>query len=251
MAALLYAGKGSVLTGPVALRRHGLAVAPQTGLVDVLVPRANRRQDAGFIRLHRSSLLPAGVCAAGEICFALPPRAVADAVRGMTDLREVRAVVAGAVQRGICPIARLTEELADGPVQGSARLRQALAEDADGIRSVAEADLHDLITRSHLPEPMFNPRLFDGATFIATPDCWWPDAGVAVEVDSREWHLSPRDWERTLARHARMGAHGIVVLHFTLRQIRTKPDEVVSTIRAALAAGRGRPRTAIRALPAQ
>jgi very-short-patch-repair endonuclease len=85
---------------------------------------------------------------------------------------------------------------------------------------------------------MFNPRLFVGDEFLAVADAWWPDAGVAAEVDSREWHLSPDDWAATLARHARMGRHGIVVLHFTPGQIRTKPEQVVTDIRSALLAGR-------------
>lgn len=125
--------------------------------VDVLVPTSTSRGDAGFVRFHRSSRLPSRVCVAGEVRFALPPRAVADAVRGMTDLREVRAVVAGAVQRGICPVPRLAEELAGGPIRGSARLRRALTEVTAGIRSVAEADLRDLIMRARLPMPMFSP----------------------------------------------------------------------------------------------
>jgi hypothetical protein len=250
IAALLYAGPRSALSGPAALRRHGVR-APRSDLVDVLVPRATRRQDAGFARLHRTAQLPRLVCVAGEISYVLAPRAVADAVRGMTDIREVRAVVADSVQRGICPVPRLAEELAAGPVRGSARLRAALAEVADGIRSLAEADLRSLIKRARLPMPMFNPRLFAGETFVAIPDCWWPHAAVAAEVDSREWHLSPGDWEQTLARHARMGSHGIIVLHFTPGQVRTRPREVAAEIRAALAARRDRPVVPIRALPAR
>jgi hypothetical protein len=195
--------------------------------------------------------MPRMVCVAGEISYVLAPRAVADAARGMTDIREVQAVVADSVQRGICPVPRLAEELAAGPVRGSARLRTALAEVADGIRSSAEADLRSLIQQARLPMPMFNPRLFAGETFIAVPDCWWPGAGVAAEVDSREWHLSPRDWERTLARHARMGSHGIIVLHFTPGQIRAHRHEVAAKIRAALAARADCPAIPVRALPAR
>jgi hypothetical protein len=250
MAALLYAGPRSTLSGPAALRLHGVRT-PRPGPVDVLVPRATRRQDANFARLHRTARLPGLVCVAGEISYVPAPRAVADAVRGMTDIRDVRAVVADSVQRGICPVARLAEELAAGPVRGSARLRAALAEVADGIRSSAEAGLRSLIKHARLPMPMFNPRLFAGETFIAIPDCWWPDAGVAAEVDSREWHLSPRDRERTLARHARMGSHGIIVLHFTPGQIRTRQHEMATKIRAALAARRDHPVVPIRALPAR
>jgi hypothetical protein len=181
MAALLHGGPRSVLTGLAALRRHS-GQARRTEMIDVLVPATTTRRDAGFARFHRTSRLPDRVCVAGEISFALPPRAVADAVRGLTDLREVRAIVSSVVQRGICPILRLAEELADGPVQGSARLRQALAEVADGVRSVAEADLRDLIAWAGLPVPLYNPRLFSGATFIAVPGCWWPDAGVVAEA---------------------------------------------------------------------
>lgn len=132
----------------------------------------------------------------------------------------------------------------------SSWLRQALAEVADGVRSVAEGDLRDLIIRAGLPSPMFNAQLFAGEEFLGVADAWWPDAGVAAEVDSREWHLSPEAWERTLARHARMGRRGIVVQHFTPGQIRTKPDQVVTDIRSALWAGRQRPALAVRARPA-
>jgi very-short-patch-repair endonuclease len=192
--------------------------------------------------------MPGLFCADGAIRYALVPRAVADAVRPLPGLADVRAVVAEAVQRGMCPIPRLAEELAAGPVRGSAQLRQALAEVADGIRSPAEADLRDLIIGARLPMPMFNPRLLVGEAFLAAPDCWWPQAGVAVEVDSRAWHLSPREWEHTLARHARMSAHGINVLHFTPRQIKRERSAVAANIDGALATGRPLPH--IRAVPA-
>jgi hypothetical protein len=245
LAALLYAGPQSVLTGAAALHRHGLSgpgttgsAAGCAGAVDVLVPLSIRRADTGFVRLHRTGRLPEGFCVAGEARFVFPPRAVADAVRPMTDLNDVRAVVAEAVQRGRCSIQQLAEELARGPVWGSARLRHVLAEVAEGIRSAAEGDLRDLIVRARLSMPLFNPRLFVGAQFLAMPDSWWPELGVAAEADSRAWHFSPRDWEQTMARHARMSAHGIVVLHFPPRRIRYQRTEVADEIRRALASGR-------------
>jgi len=249
MAALLYAGPRSVLTGAAALRRHGIVV--RGNAVDVVVPDAVGRVDAGFVRLHRTTRLPRGFCVAGEIRYALPPRAVADAARWLTDLGEVRAVVAGAVQRGMCSVARLVEELEQGPRQGSANLRRALAEVADGVRSGAEGRRHALIRRAGLPMPLFNPRLFAGRAFLAVPDCWWPDAGVVAEVDSRAWHLSPRDWENTLARQARIAAISIIVLHFPPNRIYTEPKEVIAEIRSALAAGQGRSLPQVRTLPAR
>jgi hypothetical protein len=248
MAALLYAGPLSVLTGVAALHRHDLAAGQPGGLggshariVDVLVPTASRRADVAFARLHRTGRLPRGFCVAGEARFAFPPRAVADAVRLMSDLSEVRAVVAEAVQRGRCSIQQLAGELAAGPVRGSALLRQALAEVAEGVRSAAEADLRDLIRWARLPKPLYNPRLLVGEEFLAKPDCWWPESGVAGEADSRAWHFSPREWEQTMARHARMSAHGIIVLHFPPQRIRSQRRAVADEIRRALAAGRRLP----------
>jgi len=244
MAVLLYAGPRSVLTGAAALRRHGLSAGqPSAGArdqrtpVDVLVPVGSRRADVAFARLHRTSRLPAPFCVAGEIRFALPPRAVADTVRPMTDLADVRAVVAEAVQRGRCSIQHLAGELTAGPAPGSGLFRRALAEVAEGIRSAVEGDLRDLIRWARLPTPLYNPRLLVNGEFLAMPDCWWPESGVAGEADSRAWHISPDDWEQTLARHARMSAHGIIVLHLTSQRIRFKRREVAEDIRRALAAG--------------
>jgi hypothetical protein len=255
LAALLYAGPQSVLTGVAALRRHDLPTGrpggpggSDSGIVDVLVPQSNRRTDARFARLHRTGRLPAGFCVEGEARFAFVPRAVADAVRPMTDLADVRALVAGAVQRRMCSLMHLAEELSAGPVNGSAMLRQALAEVAEGIRSATEADLRGLIRWARLPAPLYNPRLLVDGEFLASPDCWWPESGVAGEADSKAWHFSPDEWEATMARHARMSAHGIVVLHYPPRRIRSQRRAVADEIRQALASGRRLPQ--IRTIPA-
>jgi very-short-patch-repair endonuclease len=248
MAALLYAGPGSVITGYAALRRFGFRV-PDLRTVDVLVPLASGRRSTGFIRVVRTVRVPEFFCVSGKIRFAIAARAVADAVRGLPKLREVRALVAGSVQSGWCQIGDLMRELEEGSPRGSARLRQVLAEVADGVRSTVEAELRDLVIRAGLPRPMFNARLYAGKVLIAVADAWWPDAGVAVEVDSREWHLSAEQWEQTMRRHARMTAQGILVLHFTPKQIRTEPAQVVAAIRAALEAGRAGP-SQVRTLPA-
>ena len=195
--------------------------------------------------------MPAAVLPTGQVCYAFPVRAVADTVRGLRDLSEVRAVVADAVQRGRVTVGELAGELEGGPARGSARYRRVLAEVADGVRSAAEGDLHDLVGRERLPEPMYNPSLYAGEEFIAVPDAWWPEAGVAGEIDSRQWHLSPSDWERTLARGTRMSARGIIVLRFPPRRVRTEGRIVAAEIRSALEAGRARGQLDIRAVPAR
>lgn len=241
MAALLYAGPGSVITGLAALRGQGVSKS-SPAVIDVLIPASRQRRSVAFVAVHQSRRMPEQVVVMGRRRYATVPRAVADAARGLTDLREARAVVASAVQKERCPLSMLAYELEHGPVRDSAVLRQALAEVTQGVRSVTEADFLGLIKRGRLPMPLLNARLYGpGGILIAVPDAWWPQAGVAAEVDSREWHLTPADWERTMRRHAEMSRHGIIVLHFTPRQIRSDPATVIAAIADALKAGAARP----------
>jgi hypothetical protein len=249
VAALLYAGPVSLITGPVALMHDSISSPVGLDAIDVLVPAKRQCSSTGFVRIHRTTRMPAQLSAIGPVRLVLTPRAVADTVRQLTSLRDVRAVVADAVQLGRCTISQLGGELANGPVRGSAKFRSVLAEVADGIRSTAEGDLRDLIRAARLPTPLFNPSLYIGDRFIAKPDAWWPKAGVACEVDSRQWHLSPDAWERTMSRHDLMGEIGIIPLHFSPSQIRREPAIVVQRIKGALTRGLTCPPLPIRTVP--
>jgi hypothetical protein len=249
MAALLYAGPKSLLTGAVAVRRHRVSCA---GLnqVDVLVPADVRVRSAGYVRVIRTGRMPEKCCRTRRIRFVLLARAVADAARPMTSLSDVRAVVAEAIQSGGCDLASLIAELNAGPVAGSRFYRVALRECIAGSRSAAEGDLMTLIGKSDLPEPMYNAELYtaDG-TFLGIADAWWQRAGVVAEVDSRRYHLSPSDYERTVMRHNRMAAHGINVLHFLPDTVKSEPSTVIRNLRGAIRSGSAQPPLPIVAKP--
>ncbi len=51
---MLYAGPGSLVTGPVALMHHGIRSRPDLDVIDLLVPAGRLRRDTGFARLHRT-----------------------------------------------------------------------------------------------------------------------------------------------------------------------------------------------------
>ena len=99
IAASVYAGAVIGITGAAALAWHGVPVKP-CEFVDVLVPLRNQKGRASFVRLRRTSVLPRVSYAEGAVTYAPVDRAVVDAARQMTDLSDVRAVVASAVQRG-------------------------------------------------------------------------------------------------------------------------------------------------------
>ena len=239
MAALLHAGPRSVITGLAAARRHGIT-ALDSKTVDVLVPSTASPQSTGFVRVWRTWRMPEQVCVDGQDRYVLPARAVADAARSLSVARDVRVLVAQAIQWQLCSVESLAIELEEGPSRGSRFLRAALEEVRAGIRSAPEGDLRDLIRRAKIPMPVFNARLYCGGKLVAVVDAWWEEAGVGAEVDSREYHYSAEDWQRTMRRHDRLVARGVLLLHFTPAQIRDAPEEVAGQIRAALAAGRGR-----------
>ena len=237
MAAVLYAGADSVISGPAALRRLWIR-GPDIARVDVLVPPACRTPSRDFAAIHRTRRMPGTVLLKGALPLAPAARAVLDTAAWLADLSDARAVVAGAVQERRCTVADLEAELARGPRHRTALIRRVLAAVAAGIRSAPEGDLRDLIIASNLPLPMFNPRLYLNGAFLACPDAWWPATGVAVEVDSRAWHFSSEaDWHQTTRRHTRMTAAGILVIHLTPRQLREEPARVAADITAALSRG--------------
>jgi very-short-patch-repair endonuclease len=61
--------------------------------------------------------------------------------------------------------------------------------------------------------------------------------------------MSPADADRTRKRHDLMGAAGIILLHFSPRQIRRERAEVVRMIKDALDSGLQRPSLPIRTIP--
>ena len=79
---------------------------------------------------------------------------------------------------------------------------------------------------------------------------WWPEAGVAAEIDSPAYHLAAGDQDRTTERHDRLIARGILVLHFPPKRLKTDAQGVLADLRDAIEKGRSRPQLAITARPA-
>ena len=175
MAALLFAGSRSLLTGRAALRRYGI-LPGGTGIVDVLAPPTCHRGDRGHVRIHRTYRMPVRFLTQGAIRLAPIPRAVTDAALATASRREMRAIVTVGVDRGRCTPEDLAAELGQSRRRNAPMLRAVIAEVARGIRSAPEGDLMDLIDRSDLPQPMFNPSLYLGDVFLAKPDAWWEAA---------------------------------------------------------------------------
>lgn len=168
VAALLYAGPRSLITGRAALAFHGIR-GPKAAAVDVLVPASSSVGSRSFVVIHRTRRLPEAWAHDLTLRYVMPPRAIADGLRTIRQLADARTVVASAVQKRLCTVRDLAAELADRHDNGDVLLRQVLAEVAAGIRSAPEAELRELIISSGLPEPLYNPDLYLNGKFLARP----------------------------------------------------------------------------------
>lgn len=240
-AALLYAGHGSLLTGLESLRRHGLRRLPTTGQVHVLVPADRRRVSAQFVVCERTERMPCAGPASRLPCAPLA-RSLVDASRRTPQLDVVRAMTAEAVQRRLCSQSSILDEVRLAQRRGTARVRLVAAEIVGGIRSAAEAEARSVLQRGGLPPALWNHDIVTSSgELIGCPDAWFDDEGVALEIDSREWHLDPQGWERTQAKRARFASFGVLSVPVTPNRLR-EPETVVRELRATLAAARRRPR---------
>jgi hypothetical protein len=233
-AAYLFAGPSAQITGIAALRWHGLRYLPPDDRVHVLLPEGRHRGSYGFVRLQRANHLDALARPVNGYVVCSVARAVADACRGLEDLQAVRAIVAEAVQRGLTSVPALEQELRRAGRHRTRLLRVALTEVAGGAASAPEGELQRILGRSKIiPCVRYNPTLVTtSGQPLPSPDAWIEDAALAIEVDSREYHLSPEGWQRTLNRHNALAEVGAQVVHLTPSDIR-RPRRVLRIVERA------------------
>ncbi|QKW19713.1 hypothetical protein HUT16_12170 [Kitasatospora sp. NA04385] len=86
---------------------------------------------------------------------------------------------------GGCAARELLAELAEARLLEVPRVRAAVDELLAARRDAASAELAALAAELGLPLPVAGPELrMRGGTYVAVPDLYWPEAAVAVEVDS-------------------------------------------------------------------
>lgn len=248
-AALVHAGPGACITGLDGLSLSGFRSIPAPfGPVHVLIPHGRRRVGRTLALIERTDRLP--VPSSGRWPLAPVPRAVLDFARRTGDRAMVRAVVAEAVQQRHCSVTELGVELRLGCQRGTAMPRTVLAEISDGVRSAAEANartiIRGLVRQRLVPTPLWNVNLVgpDGVV-VAMPDAWFDEAGLAWEIDSVEYHLSPVDYARTVARRSALMARGAVVVQTLPSSLQKDPDTVRAELVRCLGQARLLPRPAL------
>lgn len=224
-----HAGDGAVITGMLVLHQLGLRWLPPYGRVDVLVSPERSGLSSGLVLVTRTSCfesLETWAKFGGRL--ASVERAVVDAARGLSDLRDVRGVVLGAVKDRWADVAELRTILDAGRRNGSGLTRRALRDAERGCASPPEAELVDALIGCGLPFYV-NAELWLDGVLLGSPDVWFVGRGVGGEVESRERHeLEDSQIESTYDRHERFVAGGVELLHVSVRRIRCDVAEAAS-----------------------
>ena len=234
VATAMYASPSAQLTGISALTWHGFRHLPSDPFIRPR-PAPGTAEFARFIRVHRTHRLDPYAKRLERYVVCSVARAVADACRGLSDLRAVRAIVRGGPARP--GSGRSTSKSWSWPARTGPPCSGARARIDAGARSAPEVDFQQIFASgAQVSQILWNPQLeaFDG-TALPSPDGWMPEVGIALEVDSREYHLSPEDWERTMRRHNQLASYGALVLHFTPFEARHRRRHVRATVERAYA----------------
>jgi len=230
LAAVLAVGPGAVLSHRDAAGLHDLR--PANHAQTDVTTTANRPGEPG-IRVHRTRVLHAEdittvsgipvttvartlVDLAGIVAHDHLTKAVKEAERQRTfDLRQIHAAMArtrGRTGRGHRALRAAIEEYAALGLSAT----DSLLEDA----------FHRLVRDNGLPSPAINAYV-EGFRV----DAAWRAERVAVELDGWAWHYTRHSFEADRERDAVLTTAGWRVIRVTHRQLTTRPDHVLSTLR--------------------
>ncbi|HSF97084.1 MAG TPA: hypothetical protein VLA55_00215 [Ornithinibacter sp.] len=251
IAALLWAGSGSVLSGATAARLHGVTSADPLARVHLLLPAPLSSRTSGFAEVRRTLLHDPGTVVRGPLRLSSPARAAVDAARAARAQDARSAILIETVQRGIATLDDLSEWVHRLRPRDAAPLHAPLAEAASGAWSVPESELLDLVAGSVvLPVAWANPMLTQpSGAALTTPDVWFDDVAMAVMVHSHRYHSQGDQWDDTVDKDGDLVAAGVVVAGITPRRLRERPDAVIARLERAYLASRARPRPDVRAVP--
>jgi hypothetical protein len=142
-------------------------------------------------------------------------------ISGRMRLRSLELMVNSLARRGKPGVARARESISS---RGKPQDVDPTILERKG-RAVLVAHRVDLPT-PQFPIPWDKRRRFDDA---------FPEAKVALEWDSREWHSHKRAMQNDRQRDRLAAVHGWVVLRFTWDDVTNRPAEVADTVRTVLA----------------
>ncbi|MFJ8104544.1 hypothetical protein [Streptomyces sp. NPDC096132] len=234
----------AMITGLAALTLHGFTSAPplpSLEQIDILVPRLRRLRSTGCARVVRTASLPDPELVTG-LPVAPVPRALADAVAGLTDAGAVRRLLSEAVRGWHCEPASVVRELNNAKLLSRPHVVDAVDSLLAEGRAIAEDRLYRMVIEYGLPDPVWNVDLrLPGGPHLGGLDAYWPEQAVAVELDTRaprQGHRQDDDalWSEYARKREHLERLGITVVYITPKKLRDAMEQQAAVIRTALMA---------------
>lgn len=233
MAAVLAAGEGAVLSHRSAGRLW--RILPQGAeWVDVTCPPGRVVRRKGIVS-HESQMEDDEWLVEGGIPVTSPFRTVFD-LAAVLDSRGLERALHEADVREVRDRVSLPMLLERYPGRRGARNLRALLESRRPVgmtRNDFEEAFVALIDAHGLPRPRLNADLALRGRFFEI-DALWERERVALELDSRSVHATPRNFESDRQRDRILVAEGWRTMRITWRQLQEEPEAVVADLRLAL-----------------
>jgi hypothetical protein len=238
MAAHLYAGEGSAMTGLSAAAVWGLEggrILP----AQVAVPRQLQVATAKIVGHRCTSLSACDTTRLDRLPITNRVRTLIDMSAYVDErtldiaLDQVLRVRPGALHL----LSKRMDQLRGARLRGITMLRRLLA-DRDPAKAMTETELETLLRRwfqsSGFTEPVFQHRVELPQYGPARLDAAYPEKLIGVEADSYAWHSGRAEFERGRARISEFASLGWIILQTTSREIERYPDRPAARLRRAL-----------------
>ncbi|RIV37199.1 endonuclease domain-containing protein [Micromonospora radicis] len=242
--AVLAAGEGALLAGLAAATAGGLRGTYRYDTVDVLIPHDRQRADLlrrlplglPAVRVRRARHLPDTDRQRGRPDRTSMARSLVDAAQWVRTDDEAQLILAAGCQQRRTTPAEIGAVLDRMPqARRGALIRETLHDIAGGAEALSEIDLVRLCRRHGLPPPQGQHRRRDTDGRVRYLDAYWPRWRLHVEVDGGH-HMEARHWAADLHRQNKIWIEGDRILRFTAFDVRHRPAEVATQLRAALKA---------------
>jgi very-short-patch-repair endonuclease len=233
MAACLWACDDVAVSGPPAAALYGLHGFPRRDVeISVVGAKLSPHPNIRVRRVDRI-LLPE-IARVGPFPVTSPRRTLFDlAAYGDPHLESA---VDGCLRRRLVTLGQLWLMLDDARMigrRGVARIRGILIPRTRG-RAPTDSELEVLglrvLKRGRLPEPKTQYPIALSSEEIHI-DLAYPEAMLAIELDSYAWHQDRESFEEDRMRDLAVGRLGWLVLRFTWAMLKFDPNFVIDTVR--------------------
>lgn len=97
--------------------------------------------------------------------------------------------------------------------------------------SAMESEARLVFIDGGIPPTTLQYEIVDRCGDLWRVDFAWPEAMVAAEYDSMEWHANPTAWKRDRVKMARLGGDiGWTLVRFVVDDVRRYPVELVGRV---------------------